>query len=227
MPCPCAPFVGGKRFANHSWLLLSYHIKLMFRKLSGHYHCSKCGWPLCGDRCRNTKIHQRECTLFQVFSYFFQVFSCTLFSGIFLHSILGIFLHSFSGIFSSRFKYFLTIPVHRSVVQRCRSPVLENRTGSMTPFYPFGFFSKSSGTRKCTDWWDLKSKLCWGWRWRCACWWTTRRTNRQPRSGSTTSWRSWSGSPGALPRTSLSTRSGLKSFNLLRDWISRNIGATF
>ena len=51
------------RFANQLWR----YIKLMFRKLSGHYHCSKCGWPLCGDRCRNTKIHQRECALFQVF----------------------------------------------------------------------------------------------------------------------------------------------------------------
>jgi len=36
-----------------------------WRKLSGHYHCPKCGWPLCGDRCRTTKIHQRECVLFQ------------------------------------------------------------------------------------------------------------------------------------------------------------------
>lgn len=36
-----------------------------WRKLSGHYSCSKCGWPLCGDRCRDTKEHYKECILFQ------------------------------------------------------------------------------------------------------------------------------------------------------------------
>ena len=107
-------------------------------------------------------------------------------------------------------RYFWAIHTHRSVVQRSRYQVLENRTESMTPFYPFVFSSKSSGTRKCTDWWNsetlnFESKtLCP----RCACWWTTRRTNRRRRRGSTTSWPSWSGSPGASPRTSLSTRSG-------------------
>ena len=69
MPYPCALYVGGKRFTETKlfWILkTNINIKLIFRKLSGHYHCSKCGWPLCGDRCRNTKIHQRECALFQV-----------------------------------------------------------------------------------------------------------------------------------------------------------------
>jgi hypothetical protein len=38
---------------------------LALRKLTGHYCCSLCGWPLCGDRCRDTKTHQKECVLFQ------------------------------------------------------------------------------------------------------------------------------------------------------------------
>lgn len=36
-----------------------------WRKVSGHYRCSLCGWPLCGDRCRDTKVHYKECILFQ------------------------------------------------------------------------------------------------------------------------------------------------------------------
>jgi len=36
-----------------------------WRKLSGHYRCGQCGWPLCGERCRDTKAHYRECRLFQ------------------------------------------------------------------------------------------------------------------------------------------------------------------
>ena len=29
------------------------------------YRCEKCGWPLCGDLCRDTKAHAKECTFFQ------------------------------------------------------------------------------------------------------------------------------------------------------------------
>lgn len=36
-----------------------------WRKLAGNYSCSLCGWPLCGDRCRDTKEHYKECILFQ------------------------------------------------------------------------------------------------------------------------------------------------------------------
>ena len=38
---------------------------LIFRKLSGSYKCKLCGWPLCGDVCRDTKTHAKECKFFQ------------------------------------------------------------------------------------------------------------------------------------------------------------------
>ena len=43
------------------------HKKLLidFRKLSGSYKCKLCGWPLCGDGCKETKAHAKECILFQ------------------------------------------------------------------------------------------------------------------------------------------------------------------
>jgi len=36
-----------------------------YKKLSGAYKCSRCHWPLCGDTCRDSKDHTRECLLFQ------------------------------------------------------------------------------------------------------------------------------------------------------------------
>jgi len=36
-----------------------------WRKVTGLYKCSLCRWPLCGDMCRDTKTHGRECVLFQ------------------------------------------------------------------------------------------------------------------------------------------------------------------
>ena len=36
-----------------------------YKKLSGAYRCSRCHWPLCGDTCRDSKEHARECILFQ------------------------------------------------------------------------------------------------------------------------------------------------------------------
>jgi len=36
-----------------------------WRKVSGNYKCRMCGWPLCGDACRETKAHGRECVIFQ------------------------------------------------------------------------------------------------------------------------------------------------------------------
>ena len=36
-----------------------------YKKLSGAYKCSRCYWPLCGDSCRDSKEHARECRLFQ------------------------------------------------------------------------------------------------------------------------------------------------------------------
>ena len=36
-----------------------------YKKLAGDYRCGRCGWPLCGDTCRDSKEHWRECELFQ------------------------------------------------------------------------------------------------------------------------------------------------------------------
>jgi len=36
-----------------------------WRKVSGNYKCRMCGWPLCGDACRETKSHGKECVIFQ------------------------------------------------------------------------------------------------------------------------------------------------------------------
>ena len=36
-----------------------------YKKVLGDYTCSRCHWPLCGDACRDSKDHFRECQLFQ------------------------------------------------------------------------------------------------------------------------------------------------------------------
>jgi len=36
-----------------------------WRKVSGVFVCDKCGWPLCGESCRDTKSHSKECSFFQ------------------------------------------------------------------------------------------------------------------------------------------------------------------
>ncbi|XP_023348143.1 protein msta isoform X2 [Eurytemora carolleeae] len=36
-----------------------------WRKIMSYYTCPGCGWPLCGEKCRDTKSHQRECSFFQ------------------------------------------------------------------------------------------------------------------------------------------------------------------
>ena len=43
-----------------------YLFTLFGRKILSYYTCPGCGWPLCGEKCRDTKSHQRECSFFQV-----------------------------------------------------------------------------------------------------------------------------------------------------------------
>ena len=63
LPFQCVWCAGGKscfvKWSLHIWG------DSFFRKVSGNYKCRLCGWPLCGDACRETKAHGKECVIFQ------------------------------------------------------------------------------------------------------------------------------------------------------------------
>ena len=55
------------RKARSTWICtMIIYVDFCPRKVNGSYICAGCGWPLCGDKCRDTKAHQRECMFFQV-----------------------------------------------------------------------------------------------------------------------------------------------------------------